>query len=78
MVDSEAAGIVKHVRDDDDGIEAFRFLHCRFDPHTALTKAHRPKAIQKSPEKSMAKKNTDVPAVLAKFEDLLLNYAEDY
>ena len=77
MVDAEAARIVKHVCEDD-GVEAFRQLTCRFDPHTALTKSHRLRAIPKLPEANKAKKNTDVPAVLAKFGDLLFNYAEDY
>ena len=49
MVDSEGAGIVKRVRDD--AVEVFRQFNCRFDPHTALTKAHHLKAIQKFPEK---------------------------
>ena len=34
--ESEAAGIIQLVRDDD-GIEAFRQLNDRFDPQTALT-----------------------------------------
>ena len=71
LTDSEALGIVKHVRDDD-GIEAFRQLNLRFDPMTALTKSHPLKAIQRFTDKSRAKKNVDVPAVLARFEDLLL------
>ena len=53
MLESEAAGIVKRVRDDD-GVEAFRQRNCRFDPMSALTKAHRLKAIQKVPEKNKA------------------------
>ena len=77
LSDSEALGIVKHVREDD-GVEAFRQLNVRFDPMTALTKSHRLKAIQRFVDKSRAKKNVDVPAVLARFEDLLLRYSEDY
>ena len=73
--DSEAAGIVKMVLGDD-GVEAFRQLNNRFDPHTALTKSVRLKSIQKVPGRSCVKKNTDVPAALAKFEDLLLKYYE--
>jgi len=73
----EAAGIVKMVRGDD-GVEAFRQLNNRFDPQTALTKSHRLKAIQKFPGKNGVKKNVDVPAVLARFEDLLIKYYEDY
>ena len=38
LSDGEALSIVKHVRDDD-GIEAFRKLNCRYDPVTALTKS---------------------------------------
>ena len=79
LEDEEAMSIVKHVRDDgDDGVKAFRQLNCRFDPQTALTKSHRLKAIQRFTEKNRAKKNTDVPSVLARFEDLLLRYHEDY
>ena len=44
----EAAGIVKMVRGDD-GVEAFRHLNNRIDPHKALTKSQRIKAIQKFP-----------------------------
>ena len=77
MVDAEAASIVKHVREAD-GVEAFRQLNSRFDPHTGLTTSHRFKAIQKFPEKNKVKKNVDVPAVLARFEDYLLWYAGDY
>ena len=51
-----------------------RQLNNRFDPHTALTKSQRPQKIQKFPGKNGVKKNIDVPAVLAKFEDLLLKY----
>ena len=47
-------------------------------PETALTKSHPLKAIQKLSEKNRAKKDTDVPGVLARFEDLLLKYNEDY
>ena len=75
MVSSKAAG-VKQNRGDD-GFETFRQINSRSGPHTALTKAHRLKAIQKFPEKNNVKKHVDVPAVLAKFEDLLLNYATD-
>ena len=77
MVDPEAASVVKHVLEDD-GVEAFSQLISRFDPHTALTKSRRLKAIQKFPGKNKVKKNVDVPAVLAKFEDVLLRYAEGY
>ena len=74
----EAAGIVKMVRGDD-GVEAFRQLNNRVDPHTDLTKWHRLKAIHKFPGQSGVKKNVDVPAVcFAKFEDLLLKHYEDY
>ena len=72
-----AAGIVKMVIGDD-GVEAFRQLNNRFDLQTALTKSHRLKAIQNFPGKSGVKKNVEVPAVLAKFEDMLLKYDEDY
>ena len=41
LTDAEAQSIVKHVREDD-GVEAFRQLNCRYDPVTALTKSHRP------------------------------------
>ena len=75
--DPEAASIVKHVRDDD-GIEAFRQLNCRYDPVTALTKSHRLKAIQRFVDKNKAKKNTEVPDLLARFDDLLLRYHDDY
>ena len=44
LSDGEALSIVKHVRDDD-GVEAFRQLNCRYDPVTALTKSHRLKLI---------------------------------
>ena len=44
--DSQAASIAKMVREDD-GVESFRQLNKRFVPHTALTKSHRLKAIQK-------------------------------
>ena len=71
MTDPEALNIVKHVRDDD-GIKALLQMHCRFDPQTALTKSYRLKAIQKVSEKNRAKKNIDVPRVLARFDDLLL------
>ena len=77
LTDSEALSIVKHMQEDD-GVEAFRQLNCRFDPMTALTELHRLKAIQRFAENSRAKKNTEVPAVLAQFEDLLLRYSEDY
>ena len=63
---------------EDDCVEAFRQLNCRFDPVTSLTKSHRLKAIRCFTEKSRAKKNTEVPAVLAWFEDFLLRYSEDY
>ena len=77
LTDSEALGIVKHVRDDY-GIEAFRQLNLRFDPMTALsTKSYRLKAIQRFTDQNRAKKNVDVPAVLARIEDLLLKYSED-
>ena len=66
-----AAGIVKMVRVDD-GLEAFWQLNNRFDPHTSLTKSVRLKSIQKFPGNNCAKKNTGVPAALAKFEILLL------
>ena len=49
-----------------------------FDLQTALTKSYCLKSIQKFPEKSRAKKNIDVPGVLARFEDMLLQHAEDY
>ena len=77
IVDSEASSIVRLVRDDD-GVEAFRQLNNRFDSQTALTKSHRLKQIQKFTDKNRAKKNTEVPAILAKFEDMLLRYREDY
>ena len=77
LTDAEALSIVKHVRDDD-GVEAFRQLNCRYDPMTALTKSHRLKAITKFVDKNRAKKNIDVPELLARFDDLLLRYAEDY
>ena len=51
LTDSEALGIVKHVRDDD-GVEAFRQLNCRYDPAMALTKSHRLKAIQRFIDKN--------------------------
>ena len=70
MTDSEALGIVKHVLDDD-SVEAFRHLNCRFVPQTALNKSYRLKSIQKIPEKSRANKNIDAPRVLARFEDML-------
>ena len=47
-------------------------LNCRFDPQTALTKSYRLKAIQKLSEKNRAKKNINVPGLLARFENLLL------
>ena len=56
----------------DDGVEVFRQLNNRFDPHMALTKWHRLKSIQNFPGKNGVKKSIDVPAVLAKFEDILL------
>ena len=62
----------------DDGIEAFRQLNNRFDPQTALTKSHRLKAIRKFPGKNCVKKNVEVPAMLAKFEDILFKHYEDY
>ena len=77
LSDGEALSIVKHVRDDD-GVEAFRQLNCRYDPVTALTKSHRLKSIQKFIDKSGAKKNTEVPDLLTRFDDLLLRYNEDY
>ena len=64
---------------DDDGIEAFRQLNNRFDPQTALTKSHRLKQIQWFSDKNRAtKKNVEVPALLARFEDMLFRYQEDY
>ena len=75
--DAEAASIVRLVRDDD-GVEAFRQLNNRFDPQTALTKSHRLKQIQKFSDKNRAKTNVEVPALLSKFEDLLVRYHEDY
>ena len=45
---------------------------------TALTKSHRLKAIQKFIDKSRAKKHIDVPDLLARFDDLLLRYSDDY
>ena len=77
LTDAETLSIVKHVRDDD-GLEAFRHLNCRYDPVTALTKSHRIKAIQRFVGKSRATKNTDVPDLLARFDDLRLRYSEDY
>ena len=59
LTDAEALSIVKPVREDD-GVEAFRLLNCRYDPVTALTKSHRLKAIQRFVDKNRAKKNTDV------------------
>ena len=73
--ESEASGIIRLVRDED-GIEAFRQLNNRFDLQTALTKSHRLK-IQRLSEKNRAKKNVDVPALLARFEDMLTRYRED-
>ena len=61
LTDSEALSIVKHVRDDD-GVEAFRQLNCRFGPQTAFAKSHRLKAIQRFMENNRAKKNTNVLA----------------
>ena len=46
FTDAEALSIVKHVREDD-GVEAFRQLNCRYDPVTALTKSRRLKAIRR-------------------------------
>ena len=64
LTDSEALGIVTHVRDDD-GIEALRQLNLRFDPMTASTKSHRLKAIQRFTDKNRPKKNVDVPGAPA-------------
>ena len=77
FTDSEALSIVKDVRDDD-GVEAFRQLNCRYDPVTAHTKSHRLKAIQRSVHKNKAKKNTGVPDLLARFDDLPLRCSEDH
>ena len=44
----------------------------------AVTKSYRLRAIQIFLEKSRVQKNMDVPTFLAKFEDLLLRYYEDY
>ena len=44
--DSEAASIVKMVRGDD-GVEAFRQLNNRFDPHMALIKSIRLKTASR-------------------------------
>ena len=51
--------------------------NCRYDPVTALTKSHRLKAIQKFIEKNRGKTHTDVPDILARFDDLLLRYSDD-
>jgi hypothetical protein len=75
--DPEAASIVRLVRDDD-GVEAFRQLNNRFDPQTALTKSYRLKQIQKFTDNNRAKTNVEVPALLPKFEDMLLRYHENY
>ena len=77
LSDGEALSIVKHVRNDD-GVEAFRQLNCQYDPVTALNKSHRLKSIQRFIDKNKAKKNTEVPDLLARFDDLLVLYNEDY
>ena len=56
---------------DDDGVEAFRQFNCRYDPVTVSTKSGRLKSIQKCIDKNRAKKNTEVPDLLARFDDLL-------
>ena len=43
-----------------------------------MTKSHRLKSIQKFIEKNRAKTNTEVPDILARFDDLLLRYSDDY
>ena len=45
---------------------------------TALTKSHRLLAIQRFVDQNKAKKNTDVPVLLARFGGLLPCYNEDY
>jgi hypothetical protein len=65
LSDGEALSIVKHVWNDDE-IQAFRQLSCRYDPVTALTKSHRLKSIQKFVDKNKAKHNTEVPDLLAR------------
>ena len=73
----EAASIVRLVRDDD-GVEAFRQRNNRFDTQTALTKSHRLRQIQKITDNNRAKTNVEVPALLARFEDMFFIYHKDY
>ena len=77
ILDPEAAKIVRHVKEDD-GVEAWRQLVAQFDPLTALTKGRKLKAIQAYPETHRAKKNRDVPGVMASFEEMISQYYEDF
>ena len=43
-----------------------------------MAKSHRLKSIQRLIDKNKAKKKTEVPDLLARFDDLLLRYNEDY
>ena len=77
IVDPEAAKIVKHVGEDD-GVEAWRQLVAQYDPLTALTKGRKLKTIQAYADNHKAKKNREIPSIMATFEEMLSQYYEDF